>query len=143
MVVTSFIFALMASASLAVDDDLSTEPRTRKTHLPPIRTLTIRKNGATSAASGDSAKQCADFKLSNQEIRAYFGKAAEVAEHDYFHMLDWSPCYASGQVVFKNRITGIWTIHQYRGGSLTLNNGRILFLYCPLCQARAFPSADK
>jgi hypothetical protein len=126
-----------------MDDGSGTEPKMRKAHLPPISTVTIRNSGSTSPASGELGEQCADFKLSYQEIRGYIGKAAEVAEHDYFHMLDWSPCYASGEVTFKNGVTGIWAIQQYRAGSLKLSNGRTLYLYCPRCQAKAFPAADE
>ena len=115
----------------------------RKTHLPPISTVTIRHSGATSPASAEPPAQCAEFKLSYQEISGYIGKAAEVAEHDYLHMLDWSPCYASGEVAFKNGVKGIWTIQQYRAGSLKLSNGRTLYLYCPRCQAKAFPPVDE
>ncbi len=115
----------------------------RKTHLPPISTVTIRNNGATVAASEEPAEQCAQFKLSYQEIGEYIGKAAEVAEHDYFHMLDWSPCYANGDVTFKNGVTGTWSIQQYRAGSLRLSSGRILYLYCPRCHAKAFPPVDE
>jgi hypothetical protein len=138
MVIASLFFAVAASASVAMGDGSGTEPKMRKTHLSPIRTVTIRNSGATSLASGETAAQCADFKLSSQEIREYIGKAGEVDEHDYFHMLDWSPCHASGEVVLKNGVTGIWAIQQYRAGSLKLSNGRTLYLYCPRCQAKAF-----
>jgi hypothetical protein len=143
MVVATLIFAVAASASVATADGSGTEPKMRKTHLSAISTITIRNSGATSPASSEPAVQCADFKLSTQEIREYIGKAAEVAEHDYFHMLDWSPCYTSGEVAFKNGVTGIWTIQQYRAGSLKLSDGRILYLYCPRCQAKTFPSTDE
>jgi hypothetical protein len=143
MVIAALIFAATASAAAATDDGSGTEPKMRKTHLPPISTVTIRNSGAMSPASGGPAEQCANFTLSYQEIREYIDKAAEVAEHDNFHMLDWSPCYASGEVAFKNGVTGIWAIQQYRGGSLKLSNGRTLYLYCPRCQAKAFPSADE
>lgn len=143
MVVTALIFAVMASVSLASDDGSGTEPKMRKTHLPPISTVIVRTSGATSPASGRPVEQCANFKLSYQEIGEYIGKAAEVAEHDYLHMLDWSPCYASGEVTFKNGVTGTWVIQQYRAGSLKLSSGRTLYLYCPQCQAKAFPPADE
>jgi hypothetical protein len=143
MVVALLLFAATASAFVAADDGSGTEPKMSKTHLPQISAVTIRNSGATSPSSGKPAAQCADFKLSYQEIREYIGKAAEVAEHDYFHMLDWSPCYASGEVVFKNGVTGIWAVQQYRAGSLKLSNGRTLYLYCPRCKANAFPSADE
>lgn len=141
MVITSLIFAVTASTPVAMDDGSGTEPKMRQTHLPPISAVTIRNNGATSAASGKPVAHCAEFRLSNQEIREYIGKAAEVDEHDYFHMLDWSPCYASGELTFKNGLTASWTIQEYRAGSLKLSNGRIFYLYCPRCQAKAFPSA--
>lgn len=143
MVIASLIFAVTTSASAATDDGSGTEPKMRQTHLPPISSVTIRNNGATSPASGELVQQCTDFKLSYHEVREYIGKAAEVAEHDYFHMLDWSPCYANGEVTFKNGLTGTWGIQQYRAGSLKLSNGRTLYLYCPQCQAKVFPSADE
>ena len=143
MVIAALIFAVTASASAATADGSGTEPKMRQPHLPPISTVTIRNSGATSPASGEPVEQCADFKLSYQEIRAYIGKAAEVAEHDYFHMLDWSPCYASGEVTFKNGVTGTWAIQQYRAGSLKLSNGQTLYLYCPQCRAKVFPSANE
>ena len=142
MVVTLFILAT-ASALLAMADGTDIEPQMRNPHLPPITTLTIQRSGATSQTSGEPAEQCADFKLNSHEIRAYIGKAYEVAEHDYLHMLDWSPCYTSGKVTFKNGVTGIWSIQQFRAGSLKLSNGRTLYLYCPRCQGAAFPAADK
>jgi hypothetical protein len=143
MVIAPLIFVVTASASLAADDGAGTEPKMRRTHLPPIATVTIRNSGAASQTSGEAVGQCANFKLSDQEIRAYIGKAAEVAEHDYYHMLDWAPCYASGEVSFRNGLTGSWAIQQYRAGSLKLSNGRTLYLYCPQCRAKAFPSENK
>jgi len=128
-----------------MNDGSGVEPKMRNAHLPPIITLTIQDSGATSTspASGEPVEPCADFKLSRQEIRGYIGKAAEVTEHDFLHMLDWSPCYTSGKVTFKNGVTGIWSIQRYRAGSLKLSNGRTLYLYCPQCQAKAFPAADE
>jgi hypothetical protein len=143
MVVAQLILALAASASVAAADGSDTEPAMRNAHLPSIATVTIQSSGATSPAAGEPTEQCANFKLSNKEIRAYIGKAAEVAEHDYLHMLDWSPCYASGDVTFKNGVKGTWTIQQYRAGTLKLSNGRTVYLYCPRCKAKGFPAADE
>lgn len=143
MVIASLILAVTASASPAKHAGSGTEPIMGKTHLPPIRTITIRNSGTTSPASDEPAIQCTNFKLSYQEVRAYIGKASQVAEHDYLHMLDWSPCHASGEVTFTNGVTGIWAIQQYRAGSLRLNDGRTLYLYCPRCQATAFPVTNE
>ena len=58
-------------------------------------------------------------------------------------MLDWSSCHASGEITFSDGVTGTWAIHQYRAGSLELSDGRTLYLYCPRCQAKAFPMTDE
>lgn len=142
MVNALVMFAVMATASAAMDNGSGTEPKVRKTQLPPISTITIRNSGAKSPASNEPSEQCADFKLSYQEVREYIRKAAQVAEHDYFHMLDWSPCHASGEVAFKGGVTGVWAIQQYRAGSLKLSDGRTIYLYCPRCKAEAFSPAD-
>ena len=142
MVVAALIFSLMASSSVAAADDSGIEPKMHNTHLPPVTAVTIRNSGTTSPASSESAEQCKNFKLSSQEIREYIGKAAGVSEHDYFHMLDWSPCSTSGDVTFKNGVTGVWMIQQYRAGTLKLSNGRTIYLYCPQCRAKAFPATD-
>lgn len=141
--VALLILAMITSTSQANDGGAGIEPKTRATHLPAITALTLSNNGVTSPASGEPVAQCATFKLSDQEVRDYIGKAAAVTEQDYFHMLDWSPCYASGTVTFKNGVTGDWSIQQYRAGSLVLNNGQTLYLYCPECQANAFQASDE
>jgi hypothetical protein len=143
MVVAALIFSLMASSSVAVADDSGIEPKMHDTHLPPVTAITIRNSGSTSPASSEPAEQCKKFKLSSQEIREYIGKAAEVSKDDYLHMLDWSPCSTSGDVTFKSGVTGVWMIQQYRAGTLELSNGRTLYLYCPRCHAKAFPTADE
>jgi hypothetical protein len=142
MVIAALIFAITVSSSLAAAEDSGIEPKMRNTHLPPVTAVTIRNSGVTSPASRESAEQCKIFKLSSLEIREYIGKAAEVTEHDYFHMLDWSPCSTGGEVTFKNGVTGTWMIQQYRAGTLNLSNGRTLYLYCPRCHAKAFPATD-
>src|SRR5438094_4606136 len=133
MVVAALIFAITASSSLAMADDSGIEPKLHNAHLPPITTVTIRSSGMTSPASPESAEQCKNFKLDFKEIREYIGKASEVAKDDYFHMLDWSPCSASGEVRFANGITGTWEVQQYHAGLLKLSNGRTIYLYCPQC----------
>lgn len=143
MVAATLLVALLAGASGAAAEGSDTEPAMRNARLPQITSVTIENNGATSPAAKEPAEQCVNFKLSNKEIRQYLGKAGEVAEHDYLHMLDWSPCYASGEVTFKKGVKGTWEIQQGRAGSLKLNNGRTVYLYCPKCKAKAFPPVEK
>lgn len=124
--------------------DAGTVPLMRDPKLPAILSVTIKENGATSPAADPSTESCKSFILSKHDIREYFQKAQEVSQHDYYHMLDWSPCYASGTIEFKGGMTGVWGIQQYRAGSLRLSNGKERFLYCPTCRAQALqPEASR
>lgn len=111
-------------------------PKMRDPKLPAVLTVTINENGATSPAAGSSNEGCGSFILRERDVLEYLHKAKAVTQHDYFHMLDWSPCYASGIVTFKNGATGTWGIQQFRSGSLRLSTGKQYFLYCPTCRAR-------
>lgn len=114
------------------------EPETKRFTLPPISSLTIEENGALSPAARDSDQTCRSFLLSKRDVTDFLRRAGEVTEHDYFHMLDWSPCYASGTLRFKDGTTGVWGIHRFRGGSIRFSDGRTVYLHCPKCRARAF-----
>ncbi|MBK9574695.1 MAG: hypothetical protein IPO43_19245 [Rhodoferax sp.] len=107
--------------------------------LPSVRRVAIAQNGATAPAAQDPQPQCARFRLGTGDVREYLRAAQVVSEHHYLHALDWSPCYASGTVVFANGLQGVWGIQQLRAGSLKLNDGREWFLFCPQCKSRAFP----
>lgn len=143
MVIASLLIAIASSMPVAMADDEGLVPPMHDAHLPPITDVTILKSGVTYPASPEAAKECSSFELSPQEARAYISKAAEVAKHDWLHVLDWSPCSTTGKVTFKNGVTGTWEIQKYRAGSLTLSNGRTLYLYCPRCHAKAFPPVDE
>jgi hypothetical protein len=114
-----------------------------RTNLPAIKSIVIRENGAGSPAAKEAAQQCSGFRLSNKEVLEYLRNSAQVSEHDYLHTLDWSPCYASGDVIFKDGSTGVWGIQQLRAGSLKLSDGRTIYLYCPRCHAKGFPPAER
>lgn len=139
MVTIPVIFAVVTSVALSsASDDVGTMPELLQSNLPQVSKVSVRTNGATSPAVDRQLDSCSSFQLSAQEAQSYIRQASEVSEHDYHHMLDWSPCYASGEVVFEGGLSGVWAIQQYRAGSLKLSNGRHLYLYCPKCRARAF-----
>jgi hypothetical protein len=143
MVIAAFLFVLsgmIASPSAQADGSIGdgTRPRLQRLELPQVKDITIDENGAASPAAKGSPEECSGFVLHKRDVREYFKRAGEVSPHDYSHMLDWSPCYASGKVIFKNGLTGTWGIQQLRAGSLALSDGRTLYLYCPKCLARAF-----
>jgi len=143
MVIASLIVAMTASLPAAMADGDGLEPPMHNPHLPPVAEVTILKSGVTLPESPEATKECSAFKLSPQEVRAYISNASEVVKHDYAEVLDWSPCSTNGTVAFQNGVTGTWEIQKYRAGTLTLSNARTLYLYCPQCQAKAFPAADE
>lgn len=135
------IFVLIAIGSMVASNGARAdgiEPNMRDPKLPAIISIAIKENAARSPAARESDEQCGQFVLTKAEVRRYLSAAREVTQDDYLHMLDWSPCYASGDVTFVDGVTGVWGIQQLRGGSLTLRNGRTIYLYCPKCMARAF-----
>lgn len=133
--------AIMAASNAAHADGI--EPDMRDPKLPAIKSVDIKENAARSPAAREPDEQCGQFVLTKAEVRGYLRAAREVTQDDYLHMLAWSPCYASGDVTFADGVTGVWGIQQLRAGSLTLSNGRIIYLYCPKCRARAFERNDE
>lgn len=142
MVKVFLIAALFAALPRTALSD-GVEPSLSPLALPTIRSVKISENAARSPAARDSDERCGDFLLSKREVTTFLTHASEVSQHDYLHLLDWSACYASGKVTFNGGLTGIWGIHRFRGGSLKLSDGRTLYLYCPACQAKAFPAIEQ
>ena len=81
---------------------------------------------------------CDGFFVKEEDVRRYLAKAKSTNENDAHHTLDWSPCYASGKVVFSNGQSGEWTVDQSRQGSLVMDDGKKTILYCPGCKFRPF-----
>lgn len=107
--------------------------------LPRISKITIEENGAgTKQASGEMA-DCSRFKLSPAQARRYFARAYAVTdEADARAKLDWSPCSASGSVVFANGKTAHWQIGQTQSGALIWDAGTTQTLFCPACRFKPF-----
>lgn len=108
------------------------------TALPRISQLTIEENAAKSPAEVDSSVSCADFSIKDKQVRRYFAKAKATNVNDAHHTLDWSPCYASGKIVFSDGRRGRWSIDQYRVGSLVIGDEAEIVLFCPACKFKPF-----
>jgi hypothetical protein len=134
------LFGLQAFHIAHADESVAEaiQPHLHRLKLPPIKDFSIDENGAKSPADKASLDECGMFILKRRDVEEYFKRAGEVEQHDYFHLLDWSPCYASGKIVFAHGLTGTWGIQQFRAGSLSLSDGRTIYLYCPKCRAKAF-----
>jgi hypothetical protein len=106
--------------------------------LPKIANVRIEENGARSPGSDAEAAGCSRFRLTPKSVRRYFSAAWEANESDAHHTLDWSPCYAAGTLTFVDGKSAHWSISQAGTGSLSPDEGRQLFLYCPTCKRRPF-----
>ncbi len=114
------------------------EPPLCPVALPRIQHVSIIENGATSPAEPESTATCSRFRLTESQVRRYFAKARSANPSDVHYTLDWSPCSASGTLVFQNGKAARWSITQSRAGSLTMDNGEEITLYCPTCKFKPF-----
>jgi hypothetical protein len=114
------------------------EPPLCPLNLPAIKTLTITENASKAPAETDPAVSCDSFKVDEQAVRRYFEGAKSTNANDAHHTLDYSPCYASGEVTFADGRSGRWTVSQLRSGSLIIGNAEPVILYCPTCEFAPF-----
>lgn len=114
------------------------EPPLCPLDLPQITTVTISKNAAKSPAETDRSIRCDSFRINEAQVRRYFAQARTTTAHDAHSTLDWSPCYATGEIMFKDGRKGHWSIDQLRSGSLAIHHAEKIVLYCPTCQFKPF-----
>lgn len=106
--------------------------------LPAISTLSVTENAAKAAAETDATVSCKSFRVDEKSIRQYLSAAKRTDAHAAHYTLDWSPCYASGEITFADGQKGVWTVNQYRTGSLVIGNAERLTIYCPTCEFEPF-----
>lgn len=131
-----YLFLSGCTTTISLED---VTPKMYELNLENITTITIEQSGITAAAQiGDNNFKCEEFRLSIHEISTYFKNASKVSKNDYWHMLDWSPCYIKGSMAFENGQKVTWTINQLRAGSITDDEGNDTYLYCPDCEGQTF-----
>ena len=108
--------------------------------LPKIKTVLIEENGARSPNySPEINVDCLSvFKLTEKDVRRYLSLAMAIDNDDSTYDLDWSPCYASGKLIFENGKTARWDINQFMAGSISIDNNGWIQLYCPKCNFEPF-----
>ncbi|MDM0041521.1 hypothetical protein QTH89_05085 [Variovorax sp. J22G21] len=114
------------------------EPPLCPLELPAIRRIAITENAAKSAAEKDPAIRCDGFRLREAHVRRYLARAKTTTARAAHFTLDWSPCYAAGDVTFSDGRSGRWRIDQFRSGTLTLGDGEPVVLFCARCRFRPF-----
>jgi hypothetical protein len=114
------------------------EPPLCPTNFPKIVKVTILENSAGSPGKTDGFTSCNIFHINEAQVRHYFSKAKTVAHQDVHYGLYWGPCYAAGNIEFKDGRKGSWSINQSRSGSISIGDEERIYLYCPECNGRPF-----
>ncbi|HET8708390.1 MAG TPA: hypothetical protein VFM46_18930, partial [Pseudomonadales bacterium] len=110
----STIFTLNCSAKPACTKGSEFEPPLCVSPYTQVDTVTIKINGDSKTKDAETAVQCKSFLLDADKLKLYFSKARLTNENDAHHTLDWSPCFASGEIAFSNGQVATREINQFR-----------------------------
>lgn len=135
-------FLLLATANCASESVCTKgsefEPPLCPSQYTKIAAIKINKNAVSRTGGKSSEIECKAFILNNETVERYFQLAKVTNENDAHHTLDWSPCFASGVIEFKDGKKASWQIDQFRVGHLFFNQGKDEILYCPSCKFPPF-----
>lgn len=136
-----FALTIILLASCATPEE-ELEPRLSSLGIGQFKKVTLTESGIKSVAGKNVTIRCDNFTLSQEELEAYFKRAKKVRQSDYRHRLDWSPCYVRGEIVLANGRVGKWTINQYKGSMVMMNDAETIYMYCPTCRAEKFDAPE-
>lgn len=139
IVMYCYFFAALCAVQAACSESSEFLPALCPVKLPRIVKISITENGIKAKQDGADTTDCKNFKLNASQVRRYFGKAMQVKDElDARAKLDWSPCSATGSMVFADGRTANWQIGQTQVGTLMWDGGETVQLYCPGCRFRPF-----
>ena len=136
--IAALLMIALPAAAATCHKSTATEPELCPLHLAPITAVHIRENAAVALAEADDPVNCAEFHVDAAEVRRFFAHAEATQERAARPVVGWSPCYASGSLKFADGRWALWSIHQYKSGSLAVVGGDRYFVYCPECAFRPF-----
>lgn len=108
-----------------------------------IRDVFFEENGAWSdqVSSDETVQSCADFVLSESEVKQYFAASRDASEREYDHDLDMSRCFAGGRISFSDGREALWKIDRARRGRMIFPDKSERFFYCETCENSKFDDA--
>lgn len=101
-----------------------------------VDTIHITENGA--ASPDTDPDECREFVLKKDTVRRVLEGGESIGRRQYMHQLPWSPCLVRGRAVLADGREATWTIRQYGTGSILLDDGQELFLWCRTCTSPPF-----
>ncbi|GIX24592.1 MAG: hypothetical protein KatS3mg122_1823 [Caldimonas sp.] len=123
-----------ASNSQKAPADEGIEPTTFALNLPDVRWVVITENAQRIAPDVDTDLRCDRFAVTQREIATFLRRAQAVSAQDAMHVLNWTPCRASGRVGFVDGRTGHWSVNLSRKGWLRMDDGQEIHMVCPECR---------
>jgi hypothetical protein len=127
---------ISANANAACTKGSEFEPPSCSLKLPVIKAVVITANAARSKLD-TSNSDCRSFVLDEPKVLAFFHSARRVEKHDALHALDWSPCYASGELRFGDGTGARWQVTQSGQGTLVRGDEEIT-VFCRTCRHPPF-----
>jgi hypothetical protein len=145
-IVAIVVILISIAANSCLGEDKCTKPTEFMPRLCPITfpkiiKVRIEKNAARSSVYDiEQRYSCSDFIFTEEKVRQYLSLVMTTDRQSASNVLDWSPCYASGNLTFENGRTAHWNINQGQAGTISTNgwedseSGDVIYLYCPKCK---------
>ena len=96
-----------------------------------VKTLTEIETGQTLEWSSEDAtikEDCSKFQPTREQILSFFNEAQPV-EGFVVTKDRYTPCFTSGQLVWRDGTSASWNLYSSGTASLLLNNGETIHLY--------------
>ena len=138
----SLLVLAALSASAHADDDEPARYRLTAVTKVVITTASAKIDMGAQATAPVPEEDCRDFAITPKMVKEFFRHARSVSYRVYTHELEWSTCYAEGEVTFANKDVGAWTISRFGKGSLQVRSAKAgkpeqsVLLYCRQCEER-------
>ncbi len=68
-----------------------------------------------------TAKQCAQFKMSDREALRWFQRSKEVSQRIWLEELDWTQCSVSGELITGDKRRYRWRLDQSGRGEIEIS----------------------
>ncbi|WP_211453429.1 hypothetical protein [Collimonas antrihumi] len=115
------------------------EPSLCPFKLPKIEKITITRNAVKALAETDPTVSCENFRVNEKQVLRFFQLAKTTTANDAHYKLNWSPCFAGGEIVFSDGRLAYWSVDQYQAGSLGFDDkDESIILFCPRCKFKPF-----
>jgi hypothetical protein len=85
-----------------------------------VKSVRVLKTGEwkSNSSGNETPEQCKLFQLSQKKALLWFQRSREISKHDWFEMMDWTPCRSSGTLITNGGKTYEWELDQSGRGRI-------------------------